>query len=205
MEDMFPVTYDEITATAIRRFLRVTSPVPSGDDCRFKSKAYNFVSGNVDCTYLAKDPSKWIGNLLDILKRVVLQADDSRLYCDCHLGPVALRQVFAIHQALGDKTVIEQVTVEYFRSPWSMRWNTRVRTALVEKTCTWYLSLPVETDARSEYEGPPIHRDSKNKRRRSISDYDSDDNPSVVSGNAFSALLAHSEQVHIVDPNAAMD
>jgi hypothetical protein len=195
-----------------------------------------------------EDPSKWIGHLLDNPERAFLQAGDTHFYRDDRLDPVALRQVFAIHQALEEflndslsfypylrahfpldeifscihgriyallqlipdsvvlirldlpfydpisqavRTVLEQVTVEYFRSPWSMEWNIRVRAAPVDKHAIWYLSLPDGSNAKSEYNEPPP---------RCV-----EDNLADFSGNVFPAHTVNSEQAPVPEYDPGMD
>lgn len=53
-----------------------------------------------------------------------------------------------LHQE--SKEIIEQVVVEYFRSPWTMQWGRRVRRAQVQKTHSWYLSLANGTENLDE-------------------------------------------------------
>lgn len=98
-----------------------------------------------------------------------------------------------LSQALSQdlRTVNEQVTVEYYRSPWSLQWNRRVRAAPVEKNSTWYLSLPVGSNARFEYDEPPV---------RCLNDQLAD-----FSGDEFPELTADSGEDHIIDSDAGMD
>ncbi|KAF9102154.1 hypothetical protein BGX29_004896 [Mortierella sp. GBA35] len=61
---------------------------------------------------------------------------------------------YGLSERDGRRDVTEQVTFEYSRSPWGMKWSSRVRNTSIVKDRPWYLALGPEQ--KSVFDEPPL-------------------------------------------------
>ncbi|KAG9064464.1 hypothetical protein KI688_003654 [Linnemannia hyalina] len=79
--DDTPTTAFGSPSTAFTKgFVCVTGPFSIGDHLGHQNQTFLLTSGNLACDRSPGDPSKWHGRQLGTSERLVLQADDQRLY-----------------------------------------------------------------------------------------------------------------------------
>ncbi|KAG0065520.1 hypothetical protein BGZ90_001751 [Linnemannia elongata] len=80
LNDTSTTTFGLPSTAFIKGSICITGPFSIGDHHGHQNQAFLLTSGNLDCTRSSEDPSKWRGLSQGTSERLLLQADDQRLY-----------------------------------------------------------------------------------------------------------------------------